>query len=54
MNFFTRGPAQLIENENPTEIPNDIYNNLIALEGIHANYAGMKDSLVDAGKDIYK
>ena len=50
MNFFTRGPSQLPEGENPTEFNDEIYYNLLALETVHANYGGMKESLVDAGK----
>jgi hypothetical protein len=50
MSYFTRGPAKLIENENKTQIPSDIYDLLVALETVHANFAGMKDSLNDAGR----
>ena len=50
MNFFVRGPTQVIENENATDIPNEIYNLLISLEPVNAAFAGIKDSLSDAGR----
>lgn len=49
MNFFTRGPAQLEEDKNPTDFADDLYFKLCALEGVHSNFLGMKDSLSDAG-----
>ena len=52
MSFFTRGPTKLMENENTTQIPNEIYDMLVALEIVHANFSGMKDSLNDAGKSF--
>ena len=53
MSFFCRGPTQIIENENKTEIPDTIFNNLIALEQVHANFAGLTDSLNDAADSVY-
>jgi hypothetical protein len=50
MSCFTRGPAKIIEQENNTQIPSEIFNYLSALEVVHANFSGMKDSLSDAGK----
>ena len=50
MNFFTRGAPSTDDQENPTSLPLDTYHSLWALETVHANYAGMKKSLVDAGK----
>ena len=50
MTFFVRGPAKMEMVDNPTEFPDDIYFTLLALDDVHANYKGMKDSLVDAGK----
>ena len=51
MNFFTRGPAQIPTEDNPTQMPSETYNILLTLETVHANYSGMKESLVDAGKE---
>jgi dynein heavy chain len=53
MNYFVRGPALQIKNDNPTEIPEDVYNDLIALEEVHANFAGMKESLSDPADSVY-
>jgi hypothetical protein len=50
MSYFTRGPAIVEDIKNPTQFPNDIYNLLVSMEQVHANFSGMKESLVDAGK----
>jgi hypothetical protein len=53
MNYFTRGQLHSLDDENPTQFNDDIYHNLVALETVHANFSGMKESLVDAGKEIF-
>ncbi len=49
MSYFVRGPAKLPDDANPTQIDTETYFTLVALETVHANFSGMKESLVDAG-----
>jgi dynein heavy chain len=53
MSFFSRGPAKLPDEDNPTDIPDKEYHTLCCLEEVHANFSGMKESLSDAADSVY-